>query len=125
MAFLTEIITWFTKSIKQIYETLGINKFNDNIPIELRDKIVCEVPISSELLGYGGSIDMLVEHNEKIRNYLGEEVGNMMSIYDLKSGYSVLNKLGSAILKYGENKLYQQQSNGYGKTSGYVICIYD
>jgi hypothetical protein len=101
---------WFTKSIKQIYETLGINKFNDNIPEELKDKVVCEIPISSDLLGYAGSIDMLVEHPEKIKNYLGEDIGNMLSIYDLKSGYSVLNKLGSAILKYGEQSKYINNS---------------
>jgi len=113
---------WFTKSIRQIYETLGINKFNDNIPIELRDKVVCEVPISSELLGYGGSIDMLVEHNEKIRNYLGEEVGNMMSIYDLKSGYSVLNKLGNAVLRYGEQSKYI--SNGAMDMAKLQVMLY-
>lgn len=91
---------WFSNNIELIYETLGLTTFS-KLADNLKDKVITEFTVASELLGFAGSVDMGVEHPEKIINDNGEEVGNYMSLYDLKTGSIDTGKLGSFILKHG------------------------
>ena len=116
-------VSWFLETLEsggskykhgllyeKIYDILGINKFNKEIPDELKDKVITEVPVHSDLIknsdgeGFAGSIDMLVEHQEHFYDENGEVGGNYVSIYDLKSGYAILDKIGTSILKFGEQQ---------------------
>ena len=96
------------KLFVKVYKALGINKFNNNVPVGLRDNVITEVPVYSDIikdkdgLGWAGTIDMAVEHQELIFDDNGNEVGKYMSLYDFKTGYSLLDSIGTAILKFGE-----------------------
>lgn len=103
--FSKDQFNWFTDNISDIYSTLGINKFKD-IPVELKDKIACEVSVYNDLIKYAGSIDMLVENQEIYTDYETGKTGQYLSLYDLKSGYSIINGLATSILKYGEQCRY-------------------
>jgi hypothetical protein len=81
---------WVPNVLPGILEKLGINVFNTEIPVEKRDKVMSEVTVGNELLGYAGTIDMLVEHPD-----------GKVSILDWKSGNTFDEESMSMLLKYG------------------------
>ena len=93
---------WFLEKIDKIYKALGINFFSDSIPDDLRDKPVPEVHIKSDLLGYAGSVDLMVEHADTYSDSDGNVIGNFVSIYDFKTGNNMADKIGTFIMNHGD-----------------------
>lgn len=107
---------------EKMYEQLGVNKFKKYVKAELRDRVTTQVTVASDLLGYAGSIDMLVEHQENFYGKDGEIAGKYLSIYDLKSGKSQLNEIGMHLLHYGEQNKWI--TNGGLDMAKLQIAIY-
>lgn len=107
---------------EKMYEQLGVNKFKKYVKAELRDRVTTQVTVASDILGYAGSIDMLVEHQENFYGSDGQIAGKYLSIYDLKSGKSQLNEIGMQLLHYGEQNKWI--TNGGLDMAKLQIAIY-
>lgn len=56
-----------------------------------RDKIVTELQIKSDLLGWAGRVDMVIDHGD-----------NILSVFDIKTGYGINREFQRYLLEYGD-----------------------
>ncbi|HAH26003.1 MAG TPA: hypothetical protein DCL77_19955 [Prolixibacteraceae bacterium] len=81
---------WVESIAPQLLIKYGVN-LDATLPEEERDKVKSEVTVFNEFVKWGGTIDMLVEHPDKL-----------FSIVDWKSGMAFNNSFFVALLKYGD-----------------------
>lgn len=81
---------WFDNNVEEIYKAHGINIF-DKCDDSLKDKLATQVGVSSDLLGFAGMADLIIEHSD-----------GTLSIKDLNAGSRFDNSKSNVLLKYGD-----------------------
>lgn len=81
---------WIAGSAKDIMYNADINIFQDNVPQEYRDKVMPEVSVASDSLGFAGTMDLLVKHSD-----------GLYSIVDWKTGNNFDKERLTKLLRYG------------------------
>lgn len=77
--------------ISQVQKILEARTGTDYWSPTPRDKILTEVQISSSILGLGGRVDLMIDHGD-----------NVVSLYDIKTGYGINIDNENFLLKYGD-----------------------
>lgn len=86
--WLSEIDDEGISTIRRILENrTGTDYWRENA----QDKIVTEVAVASPLLGLAGRIDLAIDHGD-----------NIMSLYDIKTGYGITSEWENYLFKYGD-----------------------
>jgi hypothetical protein len=85
---------WVEENIEQILHNAGINVLDTDVPADMQDKVLSEVRVASDLLGFAGAIDLLVQHHD-----------GTFSITDWKTGRRFNDSLFVNILKFGNQEI--------------------
>jgi len=85
---------WVDENFLKIMKKARINTFSEGVPDELKDKLLSEVKVISEILGFGGSIDLLTQHSD-----------GKFSITDFKTGSRFDMTPFVNLLKYGNQEI--------------------
>jgi hypothetical protein len=88
---------WLENAAPTIFEKLGINALNVDVPPNRKDKIKAEVTLHDDELGLATKADSIVEHAD-----------GTITMVDYKGGYYFLDDISdqTKILSYGDGELY-------------------
>jgi hypothetical protein len=81
---------WVVDNAKYILQNSDINIFDD-IPENMKDKIMTEIIVGNDIFGLAGRIDLLIKHFD-----------GTLSIKDYKTGYAFNNEYMASIFHYGD-----------------------